>query len=64
MSGAGAQKRVRAAQILAYQLRQKGLTNRQIAEQLGKDVQQVPGMVELGERFSRQPERYPPDDIQ
>lgn len=35
----------------AYKLRQDGLTNQQIAEQLGIDPKVVPARVKLGERL-------------
>ena len=36
----------------AYKLRRKGLTNQQIADQLGIDVKVVPARVDLGERLA------------
>jgi hypothetical protein len=52
MSGAG-DKRNRAAALAAYKARQRGCTNRQIAEQLGRKVQKIPGLVTLGERLAQ-----------
>lgn len=53
MAGSGVQKRQRALAIRAYQLRKNGLTNRQIAELVGRQVQQIPKLIEYGERFAQ-----------
>lgn len=53
MTGSGAKKRQQLDQVLAYRLSQKGLTNREIAERLGKKVEQIPGMVVRGERLAK-----------
>lgn len=53
MSGSGVKKRARHTQVLAYQLRQQGLTNGQIAERLGKDVKAIPRLIQYGERFAK-----------
>lgn len=53
MPGNPSTQRTHAAAINAFRLRQQGLTNKQIAAQLGKDVDRIPTMVALGERLSQ-----------
>jgi len=50
--GSGTQKRQRALAIRAYHLRQDGMTHRQIAELVGKDVKQVAALILVGARFA------------
>lgn len=41
-------RRARIVSIRAYRLAQKGYTNRQIAEELGLRIEQVPGKIKRG----------------
>jgi len=41
--------------IRAYQLHKQGMTNRQIADLVGRKVSAIPEMVKVGERFSDGP---------
>jgi hypothetical protein len=56
MAGGGVKKRHAAKAIRAYHLRNNGLTNRQIAELVGRKIEQVPGLIKQGERLVAQSE--------
>lgn len=55
MPGKGPNKRYAAVARKAYVLRRQGMTNRQIAELVGRHVEQVPKLIEFGERFAEVP---------
>lgn len=60
MSGSGTLKRQRALAIRASKLADEGRTHREIAELVGKQPEQIKGLVTLGERLRQ----LTPSDVQ
>ena len=51
MSGKGADIRHHRIAIQAYKLKQQGLTTKEIAAHIGREIKQIPKLILLGERL-------------
>ncbi len=51
MGGKGADIRHHRIAIQAYKLKQQGLTAREIAAHIGREIKQIPKLILLGERL-------------
>ena len=51
MPGSGAEKRAQADAVRAYKYAQQGMTHKEIAELIGKQVHQVKAAIQRGERL-------------
>lgn len=51
MAGKNAQKRYHADAIRAVNMKRDGFTTRQIADELGKEPEQIKAILQLGERL-------------